>query len=82
MFERDLFKHLHKEIIVDLTFDIVYKSNCNGLSGLIRIDDDHYFIEPLWNHTSTSDQVHPHVIFKQDTNAKFTMEVTPSFLFI
>ena len=52
-------------------FSYVALSNCNGLNGIIQSDNQQYFIEPLWNVTTKSDQPHPHVIYQQDTDTSF-----------
>ena len=66
---------------VDDYFHTGTVSNCHGLNGLIRLDGEQYFIEPLWNRSSNPDEVHPHVIFKQDTNAKPILCVTMREIF-
>ncbi|XP_002127703.3 A disintegrin and metalloproteinase with thrombospondin motifs 6 [Ciona intestinalis] len=61
------------------SFSKVALSLCNGMQGLITKDDDTFFIEPKWNHTSNStssefsttaspqevEEGHPHVIVKR-----------------
>nr|CAB3220001.1 A disintegrin and metalloproteinase with thrombospondin motifs 6 [Phallusia mammillata] len=55
------------------SFSKVALSLCNGLQGVIVRDDDTFFIEPAWNHTTTnssngdtqSEGGHPHVILKR-----------------
>ncbi|XP_076356664.1 A disintegrin and metalloproteinase with thrombospondin motifs 6-like [Tachypleus tridentatus] len=46
---------------------LVSVSTCSGMRGLIRIGENHYFIEPLKGHEVRKDSKHPHIIYKRET---------------
>nr|XP_046202184.1 A disintegrin and metalloproteinase with thrombospondin motifs 18-like [Oncorhynchus gorbuscha] len=67
---------LYQGFIRNLTASSAAISTCSGLSGLIRMSDDEYFIAPLpqhlaaeHNYTSPSGH-HPHVVYKRSAEHK------------
>ncbi|XP_013409605.1 A disintegrin and metalloproteinase with thrombospondin motifs 6 [Lingula anatina] len=57
--------HFHGSVLNSIQSRVVL-SNCNGLHGLFSTQDEHYYVEPLWNHTNSIEtQGHPHIVYQQ-----------------
>ncbi|XP_029577682.1 A disintegrin and metalloproteinase with thrombospondin motifs 18 [Salmo trutta] len=67
---------LYQGFIRNLTASSAAISTCSGLSGLIRMSDDEYFIAPLPQHLAAEHDYsspsghHPHVVYKRSAEHK------------
>ncbi|XP_060103395.1 A disintegrin and metalloproteinase with thrombospondin motifs 3 [Heteronotia binoei] len=66
--------------LVDLPGTSVAISNCDGLAGMIRTDDDEYFIEPLEKGKQMEEESgRVHVVFRRSAIAQNPTDVLPDF---
>uniref|UniRef100_A0A8C5PY31 A disintegrin and metalloproteinase with thrombospondin motifs 2 n=1 Tax=Leptobrachium leishanense TaxID=445787 RepID=A0A8C5PY31_9ANUR len=56
--------------ITDLPNASVAISNCDGLAGMIRTDEDEYFIEPLENYKIEEESGRTHIVYRRSAILK------------
>ncbi|CAH2276711.1 A disintegrin and metallo ase with thrombospondin motifs 2 [Pelobates cultripes] len=62
--------------ITDLPNASVAISNCDGLAGMIRTDDDEFFIEPLENEKNEEESGRTHIVYRRSAILKLFPENT------
>ncbi|CAN2387292.1 collagen catabolic process [Pristimantis euphronides] len=71
--------------ITDLPNASVAISNCDGLAGMIRTDNDEFFIEPLEKDKQEEDSGRTHIVYrrsaiKQSSQSNYTHHNEPGYL--